>query len=205
MTFDRFHKRIILFGGSPKDSEGITYYKNDTWTYNYALNEWKEMHPKLKPRKRIFAGMAFNSNSNTAIMWGGGFAQLTDNLMWEYDLSLDAWQNVPYIGAPPNTTYLNPKMMYDERNNELLIIYGIISPNDLFPSQLKECRYSFTSNSWIELEVKEQPPAAVHFAAALDAKDRKVVLFGGFTNYDLARLLEGTWILDLESRVWNKY
>jgi hypothetical protein len=162
------------------------------------------MHPKVKPRKRIFAGMAFNSNSNRAILWGGGFSELTDNTMWEYDLSLDIWQNIPYNGAPPNTTYLNPRMMYDEQNNELLIIYGIISSNDLFPGQLKECRYSFTSNSWVEIEVKDQPPAAVHFAAALDAKERKIVLFGGFTSFSPTRLLEGTWILDLERKAWQK-
>jgi hypothetical protein len=205
MTYDKFHGSVILFGGSPKDEQGIKYFKNDTWIYNYSLNQWKEMQPEVRPRRRMFAGMAFNSNSNTAIMWGGKLAELNDNAMWEYDLSQNEWEIIPYIGAPPAFTYLNPKMMFDEQNNELFILYGIISSNDLYPSQLKEWRYSFKTNTWYEFEDKSHPPGVTDFAAVLDTKDRKVVLFGGFTNYDPVRLLEGTWILDLESSVWHKY
>jgi len=204
MTYCPYFDKVILFGGSPRAIDGQSECYNDTWAYDFNLNQWMELNPGLSPAKRVYGGMVFNSISNKIILWGGRVVPITDHILWEYDFLSNRWKKIECYGGP-DQSYEGLKMMFDDQNNELIIIYGIISSYHLYENILKQWKFSFNANSWFEFGTKNSPPAAIHYGAVFHPELRKVVMFGGFTEYDPTELLDGTWILDLDKMAWKMH
>ncbi|MHA2093604.1 MAG: Kelch repeat-containing protein [Candidatus Hodarchaeales archaeon] len=72
----------ILFGGWNEEQDSLF---NDTWSYDYTTNNWDQMATN-SPGERSHAAMAYDSESNLAVLFGGYTVPYVDfsNSIWVY-------------------------------------------------------------------------------------------------------------------------
>jgi hypothetical protein len=84
MVYDARSEKVVMFGGATDEGE-----KNEVWTYDFAANEWRELHPAGElPARRNGQSMVYDPVSGCAVVFGGigrsGMAEYFD--MWAYGL-----------------------------------------------------------------------------------------------------------------------
>jgi len=72
--------RIIMFGGGLESN----IFNNETWSYDYNTNTWFEMNTPSSPSTRKDSGLAFDSESNRTILFGGDIWTPRFNDTWAY-------------------------------------------------------------------------------------------------------------------------
>ncbi len=85
--------RIILFGGYNLQDSAVL---NDTWAYDYNTNSWTDMNPHPAPPPRIYHAMAWDSASNSVILFGG-VSRLYEPVLedtWAYDYEQNTWKEL---------------------------------------------------------------------------------------------------------------
>src|SRR5207247_11434477 len=65
-AYDAQSDRVILFGG---DLAGGLF--SDTWAYDFNTNAWTDMAPGLSPPATLCDAMAYDSESDRVILFGG--------------------------------------------------------------------------------------------------------------------------------------
>ncbi|MFW9793857.1 MAG: kelch repeat-containing protein [Candidatus Thorarchaeota archaeon] len=78
-VFDSYANRIIMFGG-----QGYSPSYNVTWSYDLSFNTWFEMNTPNAPPERFYHGLAFDSESNRTILFGGENWTSSFNDTWAY-------------------------------------------------------------------------------------------------------------------------
>ncbi|MFW9789332.1 MAG: kelch repeat-containing protein, partial [Candidatus Thorarchaeota archaeon] len=104
MTYDSVNQKCILFGGQIGDNP-----VDHTWVYDAQQNTWTRQYPSNAPSARINAGLAFDSENNITILFGGtalGAHQFDDT--WTYSYESNAWTNVTYGAGPSSSTTPTP-------------------------------------------------------------------------------------------------
>lgn len=81
MCYDSSNKITVLFGGWNQ-----TTSLNDTWVYNYTLNQWQDITPALSPAGRSDYAVCFDYVNGRVILYGGW----TNNNA-NYGYSGDTW------------------------------------------------------------------------------------------------------------------
>ncbi len=92
MAYDPKSDRMILFGGAGLDEKPLA----DTWTYDYDMNTWAELTPQPAPSERGWHAMAYDSDSGTIVIFGGGVDR--EHFMgdtWVFDPTRRVWSSVP--------------------------------------------------------------------------------------------------------------
>src|SRR3989442_15890746 len=69
MAYDSGSDRVILFGGYSSCCGGIAL--GDTWAYDFNANTWTDMTPAVAPTSRESSAMAYDSQSDRVILFGG--------------------------------------------------------------------------------------------------------------------------------------
>ena len=91
MTWDPASRTMILFGGEEKQAVSPL---GDTWAYDPGKNTWTELTPKPSPPARARQAMAYDEESKTIVMFGGGATPFTfKNDTWIYDPAKNTWTN----------------------------------------------------------------------------------------------------------------
>ena len=204
MAYDAESDRIILFGGFGCSSIEDPIF-DDTWIYDYNSNTWNQMKPIRNPPTRMYASMAYNTVEDKIILWGGRLiGPLNDNSIWKYNLNENEWTPISLKGGPPHT-YAYPSMVYNSKNNSILIFGGGKLESAFKGRQNNELwTFDFNNSKW-ELVATDGPPTPVSLHSMTFIPDEdKIVLFGGeiegmYSN----RVLPGTWILDLTNYQWQ--
>jgi len=90
MTYDSVNQKCILFGGVI-GADAVNY----TWIYDATLNTWSRRYPIDAPADRFNTGLAFDSNNDVAILFGGcsdGLNAFDDT--WAYSYESNVWTNM---------------------------------------------------------------------------------------------------------------
>ncbi|MFX1533184.1 MAG: Kelch repeat-containing protein [Promethearchaeota archaeon] len=92
-AYDQTNQKMILFGGLTYSSNGTIIY-DDSWTYDYVVNEWIQNSPVRHPSARYLHSMVYDSVNEKIILFGGynGTAPLGDT--WVYDVSDNIWNSM---------------------------------------------------------------------------------------------------------------
>jgi hypothetical protein len=67
MAYDAATSTAVLFSG---EGQNPTVLLDDTWTWDGAT--WTQQHPATSPSARIFASMAYDPATSTAVLFGSG-------------------------------------------------------------------------------------------------------------------------------------
>ncbi len=107
MAYDPVTHRLILFGGFDAN-----LFRNDTWAYDSATNEWKDLVPSgTVPSARGGHSMAYDPVTRRIILFGGRYAQVGGpepipeemllNDTWAYDPIANSWTELTPSGTLP--------------------------------------------------------------------------------------------------------
>ena len=193
MAYDSQSDRVILFGGTSPAASGA--YLADTWAYDFANNTWTNMDPASKPPARSLHLMAYDSQSDRVILFGGAGIGVLLNDTWAYDFNTNNWTNMGPISKPAVQLY--DAMAYDSQSDRM-ILFGGTDRNG--PVVNQTWTYDFNNNTWTDMDPVSKPPARLSHALAYDSQSDRVILFGGSTQGGL--VLNDTWAYDFESNGW---
>jgi hypothetical protein len=84
LVYNSRNDRVILFGGC-HDTGGRISLSDWTYTYDYYSNTWTNMNTSLRPPPTTLPGLAYDSQSDRVILFGGR-GHWSGNETWAYEL-----------------------------------------------------------------------------------------------------------------------
>jgi hypothetical protein len=139
---------------------------------------WNQIEVKNSPPPVTSAAVAYDSDSNKAIFFGGTNAVLVNNA-WKAN-----WLNETWEWNGENWTKLSPgtvpparekhAMTYDKARKRI-VLFGGSAGETLFNDT-----WEWDGSDWNLMEPKHSPPARCCHAMAYDSSRKKVVLYGGW-------------------------
>jgi hypothetical protein len=194
---DSAEGRFILFGGL----DGISSWRNDTWEYDYAGENWvricNDNTPACAPPKRTAPSMAYDNNSKVVVMYGGLDDQaraIADT--WEYDVNTNTWTNTTPVTVPRGLG--SHRMVYDAKDKKMILVgWGVAT--------MEVWEYDAAANTWSNRNAMNLPSARYGFSLgySYQASHQRVVLFGGSTP-PMGPLLDETWEYNYASNAWSQ-
>lgn len=186
IAYDSRSDRLVLFGGTSGAAD-----LDDTWTYDFDANTWTDMNPAIRPSARGRHAMAFDSQSNRMILFGGTNAGTLGDT-WAYDLGTNTWTNMNPT-TRPSPRYRHA-MAYDSQSDRIVLFGG--TDATVFDDTWA---YNFETNTWTNLNPSTRPPARYRHAMAYDVRSDRMVMFGGSNEVSD---LDDTWSYDLNTNTW---
>lgn len=191
MAYDSQSDRVIMFGGWAGYEQS-----GETWAYEYETNEWTNMNPVVAPSARNAHAMAYDSQSDRVILFGGHTGSDNDET-WSYDFETNSWTDMNPTLRPPARHDM--AFAFDIQSDRFLIFGGEGGGklNDLWA-------YDFDTDTWTEMHPAVAPPNSYGTAFAYDSYADRTVMFGG-DDPDLPPYVRSdTWTYDLDGDVWAK-
>ena len=165
MAFDSKRNVSVLFGGFNRTIVKL----NDTWEYNASSNTWTEITPENSPPAMMRLRMAFDSNRNVTVLFGGQTdATSSSNETWEYNGS--TWvERTDELGEAPPGRRLNAITFDSERNK--MVMFGGVSGGSFVNDT-----WEYDGTGWSE---KNEFQRAIITYLAFDNNLNKMLMFGG--------------------------
>ncbi|MHA1964964.1 MAG: Kelch repeat-containing protein, partial [Candidatus Thorarchaeota archaeon] len=170
LAFDSESDRVIFFGGH----QGFGSPIDDTWVYNPGTNVWTEMSPSIAPPARFAHKMAYDSESDRVILFGGAIDSLSFfSDTWAYDFNSDTWENLTTIGSPSARGVHS--MAYDSESDRVVLFGG----STLLSSYNDTWSFNYNTLTWQEMNPSESPSKRTRHGSAYDWESDKVIIYGG--------------------------
>ncbi len=183
VTYDALSGRVLLFGGggafagSPGD---------DTWVWNGT--NWLRLRPTRHPQARQGASLAFDSSTNTAVLFGG--FGLSPSIAVETWL----WSGHSWILARPEN---NPaprwdaSMAYDASTKQIVLFGGNVLARGGFMPAAASTTWIWNGSNWRSQDQIGGPVGRSGAVMAFDPSSHQEILFGG--ERTSSGLLGDTW------------
>ncbi len=195
MAYDRESDRIIVFSGFCF-LDGEFRAVQETWAYDFNSDTWTEMKPAQSPAARIYCGMAYETESDRVILWGGFISkEIQDSSIWTYDLNTNTWSELIPESGPQPRSYL--AMAYDEHASRIVLFGGMDDGN------AETWAYDHNGNTWAELHSDGTPGRLSRMPMVYIPEARRVVLFGGQLDSRQYAYSDATWLYDLKTNAWT--
>ena len=185
MVFAADEKAGVLFGGKP--AGGFANPFGDTWRWDGTA--WTELL-NSGPMARSGHGMAFDSNRNRVVLFGGlsgSGGPLGDT--WEFDGT--AWTEQMVEMGPSGRSGVS--MAYDDVGKRVVLFGGVDVNANAFGDT-----WTWDGQKWVQ--IAEFGPAA-RFDATMSGWQGSLVLMGGTTSLSATPFLD-TW--QLSGNLWKQ-
>lgn len=137
------------------------------------------------PDPRSAHTMVYDDSRDVLVLFGGSTGNgVLKNDTWEYDGN--SWRLVSTSGPSPRYYHA---MVYDSDRQVVVLFGGCLNPN---PFIRNNETWEYDGNGW-SLVSTSGPSPRMNYGLAYDSFNKKVVLFGGYTNYGNSR---ETWTWD---------
>jgi len=174
----------------------ITINSNDD-VFSQLQGTWKNMSPKSAPNPRYMHAMAYDSDSDRAILFGGNdeYSSLFNNDTWTYDYNNNTWKEInPLISPSPRDGH---RMVYDSKS-DVIILFGGQVRNYSYSNETWS--YNFNTNTWLNMSPVQSPTLRRDSGMVYDTKIGRTVLFGGGDGYNV---YNDTWTYDFSTNNWT--
>src|SRR5947209_8580584 len=201
-AYDSWAHRMIMFGGYDSVTKRFT---NETWAYNYAGNNWKNLSAAGSPSPRTRPGLAFDSQSDRVILVGGetGFGAYS-NETYSYNLSWNTWTNMsPDVHPEARRSSM---MAYDSKADRMILFGGTDdgSPGYGHGAYNDTWAYDYETNTWTNLSSAIAPSPRYHGGFAYDSTVDRFVLYGGVGGDPYDHSPYETWLYDYDNNTWSQ-
>ena len=194
MGYDSQSDMVIIFGGWKSPAP---YELGDTWAYNFNTNNFTNMFPAVAPPVREVGAMAYDSQSDMMVMFGGleDFETLLRrNDTWTYTYDTNTWTNKNPVLAPSIREAHG--MVYDSESDRIILFGG----NGAGPLRFNDTwAYDIESNTWEEMSPAIAPSQRYFPGMAYDEESDRVILFGGAIQ---GGMMSDTWAYDYNTDTW---
>jgi hypothetical protein len=183
LVYDYNDSALYLFGGcvnSPNGSSGIGCADNLLWLF-HPNGSWSPVtltHGSPIPAPRSQAAVASDPSVGGLLLEGGEQFNVTHSVdvgfndTWSF--SNGSWKNLTSGPAPVPCCALAGG--WDNATSSVILFSGIASPPS---SATYSATWSFSAGTWTNVSPSVSPPARELAAAAYDAADQELLVFGG--------------------------
>lgn len=183
---------VVLFGGNGQNETGHYGQLNDTWVFNYTLNNWEKKDPDLRPSARNHPAMASIYGTDEILLFGGSIYPDDLNDTWVYDVGENKWINQSPEISPVARDLSAMAPVYG--TNKVVLYGGNAGGLQLSDTWV----YDLNDNTWTEKKPTSDPHKVnSHKLASIYGTD-KVLCYGG------VGLERETWIYDLSDNIWEQ-
>lgn len=152
--------------------------------------------PALNPSPRGYVSMAYDSESDKIILYGGqteGRGITPNGETWAYDVDSNTWTEMKPAISPYEKGAID--LVYDSESDRVILFGGNWGEKDTWA-------YDYNTNTWTEMA--EGPADRLGYRAAYDAESDRCILFGGanFSSYPV--FYKDTWAYDFNSDTWTE-
>jgi hypothetical protein len=142
MVYDSESDRVILFGLLSYSGPWMAM----TWTYDLDSNIWTDMHPAQHPPKLWDHAMAYDSQSDCVVLFGGtvDMGEPSDQT-WVYSLNLNEWWNMNPATRP--SARACHAMVYDSHSDRVILFGGCVSG----AANNETWAYDLETNTWTQM------------------------------------------------------
>ena len=208
-TYDSGNDLTLLFGGE----DGMF---NDTWSYDYADNNWTNLSalPSYSEvggtlTARGYNQMVYNSSAQRVIMYGGWDGDTEYDETWAYDGSTNTWikMNPTFVGGNklPRAFY---GMAYDSANDMTLLFGGQVLDGGV-RTENDTWSYDYANDVWTNLsslpsygEVGGTLSPRYLLAMTYGSNSERVIMTCGTP--DGGTRLNDTWVYNSTDNKWYK-
>lgn len=170
-----------------------------TFAFDLATGSFEDLGV-TGPAGAAGAALGFDSESGVAVLFGGldfnNFAINDDT--WSFDARQQEWTQMKPAQAPGIGNYHS--MAYDPVSDRM-ILFGGSGPDDRPYGET--WAYDVNADTWTNLEPETSPPARYYSDMIYDPGQRKMVLFGGTSEWASATFND-TWTYDPATNKWAK-
>ena len=184
MAYDPLGKRMILFGGYGGPRKSIFFY--DTW--EYADGQWRQLNPTRHPPAREAAQMVYDAARGKMVLFGGGHdaGSVIFADTWEWDGENWTMRADLPVSPPARWAFL---MAYDEGCQQVMLYSGLKGTVDMFVDT-----WAYDGETWEKARTEHQPPPRWDGGMVYDARNQRLVMFGGQYWSGSFVFLNDTWI-----------
>jgi N-acetylneuraminic acid mutarotase len=178
-------------------------YQGETWAFDPSERKWERKNPAIGPSGRCGHGIAYDSQSDRTILFGGfACTDVTDPLLndtWSYDYDSDTWTLYASASAPPPRIYHS--MVYHKAADRILVWGGRVEDSRVRTFDLEE-------NVWTALEQDFFPEGIrAYHSMAFDADSSRMFMFGGLLLTEPmsfeGKMVNETWTYDMSRNEWS--
>lgn len=183
--------RLVLFGG--QDSARM----NDTWIYEIATGEWRQVVPAVVPPIRSGMGAAYDASRGRVIIFGGEQPGVLNDT-WAFDLATETWSEIRATGSIPAARY-GLSAVINVEADQFIISHGFAGSrfDNTFALDL-------ATNTWAEISPVARPPARCLHDAAFDTVNGTMILFGGCSSPGGPCPRGDLWSYDPAAGTWTE-
>jgi len=149
-----FYFSVVLDSSATNGIRGIS----ETWTYDFTTNSWENMNPTPHPEGIMGPRMAYDSESDRTILFGGGDFTLRETTTftetWAYDYNSNQWEKMNPAQTPIGRSYFG--MDYAPDQDEVLVFGGSIQVQDV-DRQNELWGYDYNSDTWNKINFSGVP------------------------------------------------
>jgi hypothetical protein len=168
-------KVYVLFGGDHLD-----YLTNDTWIFDPAIPQWRQLHPEQAPPPRANHKLAVDKEGKITLTGGYTYTSTTDYVggqyrdlndgTWTYDLATNKWSGSGEMVKPTERTYRTGPFSQD------FFWQGDRPDKSAFQAKLAK----LPANTWTKLEIPYLPEMNRDWGTAiLDPTHDLILRFSG--------------------------
>lgn len=216
-AYDPCQDRIILFGGNDFQPEqcatyGPKRFKEDTWVYSPAHQNYVRLLTEHSPHPRGRAHMTTDLSRKKLYLYGGRYRQegttgtytVFDDL-WEFDLNTESWRERFTTGDLPGPR-TNSGLVYDPRGDRLVLFGGNSTGNAMnFLSNDHTFVLDLKTMTWSRLNPPAPGERLFHAMVYSDTANA-VFVYGGASDTDAWQgpFYADLWRLDLSTLTWSE-
>ena len=186
MAYDSQSDRVVLYGGWLVDAASRSW---ETWGYNGATNTWTSMG--FGPPGRSLHAMAYDSQSDRVVLYGGDGPDGPTDETWTYDVDTNTWTEMNPAVRPPALLY--HAMTYDAQSDRTILFGGVYYPYQSQVISNETWAYDIEADNWTKLSSRVVPDPRGFHRLAYDSESDRVILFGGASNVSF--YYNDTWAL----------
>jgi len=203
VAYDSESDVAIIYGGW---DDPDPWELDDTWAYSYNTNTWMNMSPTTSPGKREVGSMAYDSQSDSMVMFGGiinydpDYTELVyTNETWTYSYNTNTWTAMSPATAPSPRSYAGSA--YDSESDRIILFGGERAEQSLNDETWS---YDFETDTWTEMSPPISPSRRFGSAMAYDEESDRIILFGGRPwNPATYAAMNDTWAYDFNTDTWE--
>ena len=160
VAYDTESDLVIVFGGTNgrnayNDPTGGTY-NGETWSFDYNTNTWDNITPSVSPVPRTGVNMAYDSEHDLIILFGGYTHLLRteiDHETWAFDYNTLSWTELNPDSDLERRAY---SMAYDSES-EKIVLFGGNTGDDPYTFLGDTWVFDYDFNNWTLMPVPEVP------------------------------------------------
>ena len=168
-------------------------------TYDFNSDTWLKTDSNKTPYGYIGAQMAYDSESDQVILFGGynlkNGTYLNDT--FSYNLNTNSWKKMEPETSPPGRNY--QVMVYHPALDRVVMFGGSTPDNPLNDTW----EYDFNTDTWEMVNVSNAPPDYYYGSMVYVSSLDRIIMFGGLS-LSMLGATNDMWMFDHTNNTWTE-